>query len=133
MSDDGGLRLRLIRPSTSLVSYCQNSRGWFRFAKIYHDERRPVAKSRKEIRPCLRASGQRIALIPLLSPPSHRGRWRAEKALAWTGRRLTRCREPGHETSRPRLAARQRGILGLRLNRRSGHARSSLSLAGVSR
>jgi hypothetical protein len=50
---EGGLRLRPIRPTTSLVA--------------------------KEISPCF-GFGPGIALIPLISPPSIRGGWRADKA-----------------------------------------------------
>jgi hypothetical protein len=39
----------------------------------------------------------------------------------------------GVQRHAPRLAARQRGIFGLRLNQRSGRARSYVSLEGFSR
>jgi hypothetical protein len=46
----------------------------------------------------------------------------------------TACgRALGVKRHAPRLAARQRGIFGLRLSQRSGRARSCLSLAGLSR
>src|SRR5215813_3881382 len=54
--------MRAALPST-LVSLCQGSRGWFRFAKISHDEQTFCCKRQKENCPCLRASGQGIALI----------------------------------------------------------------------
>jgi hypothetical protein len=80
--------------------------------------------------------GQGIALIPLPHHPLIRGGWRADKALGldrqargWLGLR----RALGVKRHAPRLAARQRGIFGLRLSQRSGRTRSSLSLAGWSR
>src|SRR5882724_2628965 len=91
-----------------------------------------------DIGPCL-ALGQGIALIPSRSSsssPSIRGGWRADKAhgLDRQAGDGTACgRALGVKRHAPRLAARQRGIFGLRLSQRSGHARSSLSLAGFSR
>ena len=79
--------------------------------------------------------GQRIALIPGLPSPSHRGGWRADKAHGpdCSGRMSGLRRTMGVKRHAPRLVARQRGIFGLRLSQRSGHARSSLSLEGFSR
>jgi hypothetical protein len=91
-----------------------------------------------DIGPCL-ALGQGIALIPSRSSsssPSIRGGWRADKAhgLDRQAGDGTACgRALGVKRHAPRLAARQRGIFGLRLSQRSGHARSSLSLEGFSR
>src|SRR5215510_14736564 len=82
------------------------------------------------------ALGQGIALIPLSSPPSLRGGWRADKAhgLDRQAGGGTACgRALGVKRHAPHLAARQCGIFGLRLSQRSGHTRSCLSLAGYSR
>jgi hypothetical protein len=82
------------------------------------------------------ASGQGIALIPFSSIPSVRGGWRADKAHGLdrqTGDGTACGRALGVKHHAPRLAARQRGIFGLRLSQRSGHARSSVSLTGFSR
>jgi hypothetical protein len=81
------------------------------------------------------ALGQGIALIPLsLTTLTSRGM--ARRQGAWPG--LLRAvsglrRTVGVKRHAPRLAARQRGIFGLRLSQRSGRTRSCLSLAGVSR
>jgi len=62
-----------------------------------------------------------------------RGGWRADKAHG-LGRQAgggTACgRALGVTHHAPRLAARQRGIFGLRLSQRSGRTRVYLSLAG---
>src|SRR6266850_537263 len=75
-------------------------------------------------------------LVPLPLHPLIRGGWRADKALGldrqargWLGLR----RALGVKRHAPRLAARQRGIFGLRLSQRSGRTRSSVSLEGLSR
>src|SRR5712672_4200617 len=86
--------------------------------------------------PPVSALGQGIALIPLISPPSGRGGWRADKAhgLDRQAGGGTACgRALGVKRHAPRLAARQRGIFGLRLSQRSGRTRSSVSLEGFSR
>jgi hypothetical protein len=69
------------------------------------------------------------------SPPSNRGGM-ARRQGAWPG--LLRAvsglrRTVGVKRHAPRLAARQRGIFGLRLSQRSGRTRSCLSLEGLSR
>jgi hypothetical protein len=89
----------------------------------------------KEDRPCLQTSGQGIALVPLPHLPRNRGRWRADKAHGpdCSGRVSGLRRTKGVKRHAPRLAARQRGIFGLRLSQRSGRTRSSMSLAGLSR
>src|SRR4051812_15947320 len=78
-----------------------------------------------------------IALIPQRSSsPSRRGGWRADKAhgLDRQAGGGTACgRALGVKRHAPRLAARQRGIFGLRLSQRSGRTRSSVFLAGLSR
>jgi hypothetical protein len=75
-------------------------------------------------------------LIFSLLPSLNRGGWRADKAHGLdrqAGGGPACGRALGVKRHAPRLAARQRGIFGLRLNQRSGRTRSSLSLEGFSR
>jgi hypothetical protein len=89
----------------------------------------------QKIGPCLQTSGQGSPLFLCSQRPRNRGGWRAEQG-AWPGllRAVTGLRRSmGVKRHAPRLAARQRGILGLRLSQRSGRARSYVSLEGCSR
>src|SRR5262249_57385890 len=78
-------------------------------------------KKAKGNQPPVSASGQGIALIPLITPPSLRGGWRADKAhgLERQAGDGTACgRALGVKRHAPRLAARQRRIFCLRLRQR---------------
>jgi hypothetical protein len=107
------------------VFSCQIARCGWRELRIGKRTSAPVS-----------ALGQGIALIPSCSsssPPSCRGGWRADKAhgLDRQAGGGTACgRALGVKRHAPHLAARQRGIFGLRLSQRSGHARSCMSLEG---
>jgi hypothetical protein len=96
----------------------------------------PSVRLRQTISAPVHALGQGSPSFLSSHLPRNRGGWRADKAHGldrqaggWHGLR------PGLGVKRhaPRLAARQRGIFGLRLNQRSGRTRSSVSLAGLSR
>src|SRR3954447_25955967 len=94
-----------------------------------------VEKMQRASAPVL-ALGQGIALISLfVRLPHFEGDGAPTRRTAWIARpEVARLRRAlGVKRHAPRLAARQRGIFGLRLSQRSGHARSSLSLAGWSR
>jgi hypothetical protein len=127
MLDDRGLRLRLIllRPPCNFVG----------FVLPKFSRRPPCCKKvkRKSAPVCeLRARGSpsffssHLPLVEGDGAPTRR--WPGSP-----GRRLPGFPSPGVKRHAPRLAARQRGILGSRVSQRSGHARSSVSLAGFSR
>jgi len=112
-----------------------------RFAKCDTPSPTPIADcsfvcvESKEHEPLFVWLGQGIALIPYLFHP-FRGGWRAAKAHGLdrqTGGGTARGPALGVKHHAPHLAARQRGIFGLRLNQRSGRPRSCLSLEGFSR
>ena len=94
-----------------------------------------ISESQRNIGPCF-GFGPGVALIPLyLTTLYSRGMARRQGARPGSpGRRWLGLR-PGLGVKRhaPRLAARQRGIFGLRLSQRSGRTRSYLSLEGYSR
>ena len=95
-----------------------------------------IADRQKEISPCFGFGPGDRPHSSLAHLPRLRGGWRADKAHG-----LDRQAEGGSACGRalgvkrhaPRLAARQRGIFGLRLSQRSGRTRSYLSLEGCSR
>src|SRR5712672_328931 len=85
--------------------------------------------------PPVSALGQGIALIPLISPPSGRGGWRADKAHGLdrqAGCGTARGRALGVKRHAPRLAARQRASSAY-ASSTVGPTRSCLSLDGVAR
>jgi hypothetical protein len=94
-----------------------------------------IADRQKKISPCF-GSGPGDRPHSSFSPPSKSRGWRADKAhgldrqaRSWPDLQ----RALGVKRHAPRLAARQRGIFGLRLNQRSGRTRSYLSLEVFSR
>jgi hypothetical protein len=89
----------------------------------------------KNISPCFGFGPGDRPRSSVLTTLTSRGMARRQGARPGSPGRRWHGLRPGLGVKRhaPRLAARQRGILGLRLSQRSGRARSCLSLAGFSR
>src|SRR5262245_45326385 len=112
MPHDGGLRLRLVRPATYKL------RSWA-----------------NDISPCFGFGPGDRPHSSLIRLPHFEGDGAPTRRTAWIARPEvgTACGRAWAKRHAPRLAARQRGIFGLRLSQRSGRTRSSVSLEGYSR
>src|SRR5882672_9518360 len=94
-----------------------------------------ILREQKKIGPCFGfGPGDRPHFLSSVSLTS-RGMARRQGARPGSPGRRWHGLRPGLGVTRhaPRLAARQRGIFGLRLSQRSGRTRSCLSLEGLSR
>ena len=119
---------RLIRPCRGPAQSSAHRRCFNAVANRY-----AVARRQNHIGPCF-DFGPRDRPHSSFPSPSCRGGWRADKAhgLDRQAGDGTACgRALGVKRHAPRLAARQRGIFGLRLNQRSGRTRSYMSLVGL--